>query len=69
MKKFNKWRKKRKYQRTMNKAIFFFVRLDVAMKDNNWPRYKRRQFWRDFIKSPKARDSVLRQVLEEVNEL
>lgn len=62
-----KKRMKWKYYRALNSAIFLFMRMDSVMKECKWPAYRVKQFWRSFIKSPRSREKVFRELFEGIN--
>jgi len=51
LKAFRKWRLKRNIAKTKN----LLTKINKAMKITKMPRWKRKQIWRDFIKSEKNR--------------
>jgi len=64
---FKAYREKRREKRLRkmaNRAIVMLWQLDINMKNAGWSRQQRRQFWRDFTKSPKARDVLFGKVLD-----
>lgn len=52
---FRGWR----LQRNLDKARLLLLRIDVLMKRMDMPRQKRRQMWRDFIKSENQRKNMI----------
>jgi len=46
-------------RRRINQAIKLLKKIDNLMKALNMPRWKRRQMWRDFVKSEKQRMNVM----------
>ena len=52
---FRRWR----LQRSLDKARLLLLRIDVLMKRMDMPRQKRRQMWRDFIKSENQRKNMV----------
>lgn len=52
---YRKWR----LQRSLDKARLLLLRIDVLMKRMDMPRQKRRQMWRDFIKSESQRKNMI----------
>ena len=52
---YREWRLKRSIQR----AAWLLKRIDLIMKRMNMPRQKRRQMWRDFIKSENQRKNMI----------
>lgn len=48
------WRRWR-FRRNARRALILLARLDLFMKAWGWPEWKRKQFWHDFITSPRAR--------------
>jgi len=55
VKSYRKWR----LERNIQKAALFLKRIDSIMKRMNMPRQKRRQMWRDFIKSENQRKNMI----------
>lgn len=55
---FREWR----WQRLARKLCLLVIRIDCAMKREQWPSWKRRQWWRDIIKHPRARDAAFTQI-------
>ena len=62
-KKIDNWLLRRK----IKKAIDILVRIDVTMKKLGYPRYKRKQFWRDFITSAAKRKETFDGLEKEAN--
>jgi len=62
IKKFKKWRTGRQ----MRTALILLWKIDKFMKDRNWPSYKRKRFWHEFIKSPKAREEIFGEILKQL---
>ena len=60
MGKIRRWRLRKRTRR----AAFLLRKIDTEMKQMRWPKYKRKQFWRDFIKSPELRDEVFARTLQ-----
>ena len=52
------------YRIKLRIALSFVKDLDEAMKKAGWRRSKRRQFWREFVKS---RKKLLTKMLKEVD--
>jgi len=46
-----RWR----FRRNARRALILLARLDLFMKVRGWPEWQRKQFWHDFITSPRAR--------------
>jgi len=46
--------------------IKFFEKLDFVMKKNGWPRWRRKQFFRDFVSSPESRKDLYKGFMDEV---
>jgi len=42
------------FNRRVKKAVWLLKKIDKGMKQH--PRWKRKQFWKDFIKSPSFRE-------------
>lgn len=61
MKRFKQWRLKRRVLSTAS----LLVKVDSDMKKLGMPRYKRKQIWGDFVKSPERRLDII-QVLKGV---
>lgn len=55
IKAYRKWR----LTRNLEKARWLLLRIDVIMKKMGMPRQKRRQMWRDFIKSENQRKNMV----------
>jgi len=55
LKSYRTWRLKRQ----IRKAQWLLWRIDVIMKKMDMPRYKRKQMWRDFIKSENQRKNMI----------
>ena len=53
------WRRWR-LKRNTKKAIALLLRIDRSLADR--PRWQRRQFWRDFIRSPKTREIMYKNI-------
>jgi hypothetical protein len=53
-------------KRQMRSALIFLWRIDVFMKEKKWPAWKRKQFWHDFVKSPKSRDRLFANILKDL---
>lgn len=59
LKKFKRWRFKRK----LKKLTLFHQWLNIYMTEVlKWSKAKRKQFWCDFIRSPKAMEANLEQI-------
>lgn len=58
IRKYRKW----KFKRLQRQSVIFLKLLDVFMKKNKWPSWRRKQFWHDFIKSPASREAVLLEI-------
>jgi len=58
-----KWRKKR-LKKLMKDADFLLLGIERMMKEQKWSRTERKQFWRDFIKSPKSREYIFSDILK-----
>ena len=67
MKRWKRKRQERRWYRRMNEALYLLARVDSLMKEENWPSYKRKQFWADFIKSPGYRATAFKQIFENLN--
>ncbi len=50
------------FHRKIGNALFLLARIDILMKNENWPSWRRKQFWTDFIKSPAYREQAFRQI-------
>lgn len=59
-----KWRARR-LRRLARRAARLSRRFDNIMRREDWPRWKRRQFWRDFIKDGDAREQFCRYLEKE----
>ena len=57
------WFQRYRDKRAMKAALMLLWRIDIHMSRTKWPRYKRKQWWNDFIKSPASRGIVFQQVL------
>jgi len=55
LKSYRKWR----LQRQLRKARMLLFRIDVIMRKMNMPRWKRKQMWRDFVKSEAQRKNMI----------
>jgi len=55
LKSYRKWR----LQRQLRKARLLLFRIDFIMRKMGMPRYKRKQMWRDFIKSEAQRKNMI----------
>jgi len=55
IKSYRMWRLKRK----IRQAQWLLSRIDAIMKAMNMPRYKRKQMWRDFVKSENQRKNMI----------
>jgi len=60
IKKYKRWRTKRQ----MRSADILLWKIDNFMKEQKWPAYKRKQFWHSFIKSPRLRAEIFRDILK-----
>lgn len=47
-------------------TVNMLLKIDLAMKRKNWPQWKRKQYWRDLIKSPEKREDLFKGTLEEL---
>lgn len=56
--KFKAW----KWRRMSRRLCLLVIRIDCAMKHEGWPAWKKRQWWRDVIKSPRARDAAFTSI-------
>ena len=54
---YRKWR----FKRNMRKMISFFLKLDKAMARRH-PRWKRKQFWHDFVHSDEFRRGLRKAI-------
>ena len=50
-------------KRDMKAALMLLWRIDIHMRRDKWPQYRRKRFWSEFIKSPASRGIVFQQVL------
>ena len=50
--------KRRYWSRQVRKGIRVLEGLDGMMRKATWPRHKRRQFWREFVKRQANREEV-----------
>ncbi|NVM24191.1 MAG: hypothetical protein HWN68_20730, partial [Desulfobacterales bacterium] len=50
--------KRRYWSRQVRKGIRVLENLDGMMGKAHWPRHKRRQFWREFVKRQANREKV-----------
>ena len=57
-KKYRQWILKRR----LKQAIRLLSKIDKSMKELNWPRWKRKQFWRDFVTSPTFRSQFFSRI-------
>jgi len=48
----------------MKDANFLLLRIEKMMQEKDWSRTERKQFWRDFIKSPKSREYIFSDILK-----
>ena len=53
-------RRERRLTRDIETAGKMLRRIDITMQSLNMPRWKRKQMWRDFIKSEDQRTNVLK---------
>lgn len=58
--KLQKKMRERRLARDINTAAKMLKRVDITMRLLNMPRWKRKQIWRDFIKSADQRANVLK---------
>jgi len=59
--------KERKFKRLLKQSVVLHKLLDLFMKRHQWPSWKRKQFWHDFIKSPASREKVLLEIYKSLN--
>lgn len=59
--------KKARIKAKIKRAIILLEQVDNFMSEEDWPRQRRRQFWRDFISSPGNRDQVAQAILARIN--
>lgn len=45
------------------------MKVDEAMRARGWPAWKRKQWWRDFMKSPIARQEFCAGLLKELERI
>jgi hypothetical protein len=45
------------------------MKIDEAMRTRDWPAWKRKQWWRDFMKSPIAREEFCTGLLKEMERI
>jgi len=50
----------------LRRGLLLLWKIDNYMKVRKWPAYKRKQFWHDFIKSPKSRSEIFGWALKEL---
>jgi hypothetical protein len=62
-KKFREARHNKRLKVQMKKAAVMLMNIDRSMDRLRWPHWKRKQFWRDFVKSPKFRDGLYKEIL------
>ena len=55
--------RQKKLNSQMKKAAALLYGIDRSMDRLRWPHWKRKQFWRDFVKSPKFRDVFYKEIL------
>jgi len=55
LKSYRTWRLKKR----IRQAQWLLWRIDKIMKAMNMPRYKRKQMWRDFVKSENQRKNMI----------
>jgi len=60
--KFRRWQ----FKRDMKKALVVMWRIDMFMRKDGFPSYQRKQFWRDFFKSPAMRQRIFLDILTEM---
>jgi len=59
--------KSRKFKKLLKNSVVLHRLLDLFMKKHNWPSWKRKQFWHDFIKSPASREKVILEIFNSLN--
>lgn len=45
-------------------GLFALEHMDTIMRMNDWPKWRKKQFWNDFIRQPKFRESQIKQLLK-----
>ena len=67
-KKLKKDRQEKKYKKQIGNGLFLFMRIDQLMETQKWSSQRRKQFWHDFIKSPKYRLTACRAIFESLQD-
>lgn len=57
------WFQRYRDKRAMKAALMLLWRIDIHMRREKWPQYRRKRFWSEFIKSPASRGIVFQNVL------
>lgn len=56
-----------KFRRLANRALRAIMILDRYQVNMRWPRWRRRQWWNDFIRSPEARTAQVATFIHELS--
>lgn len=50
----------------LRRLVNLHLKIDESMKKRGWPGWRRRQWWRDFIRSPEAREEFCIGLLKDL---
>lgn len=57
-----RWWKERQWRKRSRQLCLLVIRIDCAMAKEKWPSWKKKQWWNDIIKHPRARDAAFTQI-------